>query len=350
MRQLILSYAMTVAVLACIGCGQGEEQAPGAVDHLVVPERAGHLLQATQHYGPLTVQEGEYYAEADTKPWSSYWYPRADPILVKPTDANGGQAILDKFDKYVSKVFGRPSTAAKMEIDLRLYDPDAAGWEGRCNAWAYASVFEPEPKLAEAGAPVQGITFYTRDVKALMIKSYELVESGSATQLLKRFGQRYDGQGEDFEDLYPDQFHRILQAELYEKSRPIIMDHEAGVQVWNAPIWKANIVVEKDAEDGRIFHVTTTVLGVNSLMVQPNYTGTWSTRFEYTYDLIGYPQSDRSLLVKYGRWTGRSKKDHPDFVVALPPKGTSIRHESINKQVTQEIISDILDKTGASRP
>jgi hypothetical protein len=223
----------------------------------------------------------------------------------------------------------------------------AENWEGRCGAWAIASVMEPEPVLPDAGVQIPGtdIKFYTRDLKALIVKSYETVDNSA----FHRFGQPYAGDpGDDYQDIYPDQFHRVLQAELFDHHRPIVMDDTAGVEVWNTPVWAAMTTLTRDGSDPHVMHVYTRAKGAQSVRVSPDYAGpSKDTTYQYTYDLYGFPQSDGSLLVKFGKWTGDSFQDHPDYVLTLPEKGTQVRHASANQQLDPGVIADILSKTGA---
>jgi hypothetical protein len=350
----------TMALVLVSGCGGSKAASPDAApaaagDNLVVPDRAGKFLEATQVYGPLVVTETPAEgvdATADTKPWSSYWYPLTDDILVKGSDRNGGRSTLEKYDLFSSKIWSKNSSSVSNEISSGLYiDSNQPGWEGRCNAWAMASVMEPEPVLPVAGVEIPGLSgtkFYTRDVKALVVKSYELIEEKS----VRRFGQRFDGNpGDDRDDIYPDQFQRVLVSELFEKHRPILMDSDAGSQVWNTPIWYANLIMTRDARDAHIMHVIAEGRSVDSTSdaITPDTVGTYNVVFRYTYDLYGLPQANGSLLVKYGKWTGDSVLTHPDFVTALPPKGTKIKHANMNKQLDQAVVDDLLTRTGANR-
>ena len=143
---------------------KGDSPHGETTDNLVVPERAGLFVEATQHYGPLVVREGDYL-RADERPWSGYWFPLKDDILIAASPRNGGQPPLDKYDKYAMEALGKATTSVQEEIQKFLYNPMAENWEGRCGAWAIASVMEPEPVLPAEGRPVPGtdLTFYTRD-------------------------------------------------------------------------------------------------------------------------------------------------------------------------------------------
>jgi CRISPR/Cas system endoribonuclease Cas6 (RAMP superfamily) len=347
------------AFLVFSGCGgaaaTGTDDSAGGPGELVVPARAGMRVNALEHYGPLIVDDTAsdgIYAQADTQPWSGYWYPISDDVMVNDSNRNGNASTLGKYDKYSAKQFGHNSTSIDYEKKSGGYvQSDEIGSAGRCHAWALASVLEPEPKLPPQGVSIGGQTFYTRDVKALMIKSYERIEAGAPIVI---FGEPFDPlpnrahpAANDYNDVYPEQFHRVLQAELFEKHRPILMDSDATDVSWNKPIWRANITMQRDSADNRIMHVKTEVIAAITETVSVDFVGTMDKYFDYTYDLYGDVQPDGSLNVKYGKWTGGSADYHPDFITALPPKGTKLKHASFNTQLEQSVIDDIFAKSGA---
>lgn len=339
------SLALALAMSAT-GCGKAGATPPSDESgRLVVPDRPKQLLQATAHYGPLSVREGDTdLVQADTRPWSSYWYPYSNDLLVAASPRNGGQATLDKYDKYSAAVFNKKSASVAEEIRSGLYNPMAEKWEGHCGSWSIASVLETEPALPTQGVAAGGVTFFTRDVKALMIKSYETVDNSQ----FHYFGQSQDDEIEDGQNIYPDQFHRVMQAELFDKHRPFIMNEDHEGQVWNTPVWEAESTVVADANDAHLMHVHTLAQGAQSDLVTQDYAGpSQNTTYEYFYDLYGTSQPDGSFLVAFGKWTGKSVKSHPGFVMALPPKGTKINHASANKEVDLQVLQDIFSKTGA---
>ncbi|OFZ53794.1 MAG: hypothetical protein A2428_02660 [Bdellovibrionales bacterium RIFOXYC1_FULL_54_43] len=314
--------------IALSACGSPEAREPAAsVEALRVPERDPELMQVTRIYGDLFVHEGEFEAESAVKPWSSWWYPTKDTYLFQK---RGDElSPLEKYDRLM-RSRNLKATAAAFERD-HLYDPNASAWEGLCNAWAIASLMEPEPTL-----PVRlgDIMFHVGDTKALIVKTYESIES------LQAFGQRYNGgRTSEFDDLYPEQFHRILQAELFERGRPFIMDKDPGVPVWNTPVWKTQLQIVKDPSDPRVAHVTAWVVGASPFVESYDFVGTLSVVFQYTYDLYGYPQNDGSLRVVYGDWTGESRDYHPDFVTTLPDEK---KRKSFNSELDPAVVDELL--------
>jgi hypothetical protein len=349
MKKQIPLMVFGVLALGATGCGKAGAAAPGQDSgKLIVPDRPAELLLATAHYGPLSVREGDTdLVQADTRPWSSYWYPYANDLLVTASARNGGQATLDKYDKYSAAVFNKKSAAVAEEIRSGAYNPQAEKWEGHCGSWSIASVLEAEPALPTKGVTVGGVTFYTRDVKALMIKSYENIVDNKQFHY---FGQSQDDDGvEDGQSIYPDQFHRVMQAELFDKHRPFIMNEDHEGQVWNTPVWEAESTISGDANDPHVMHVHTLAQGAQSDLVSPDYAGpSQDTTYEYFYDLYGTLQPDGSFLVAYGKWTGKSVKAHPGFVMAFPPKGTDVKHYTANKEIDAQVLSDIFARRARS--
>jgi hypothetical protein len=297
---------------------------PGAPD----TSRVGRPV--TDRFGNPIVQEGEALVESKTRPWSAWWYPAKDPYLFQ--GSNGQLSPLEKFDQYVKTAHNAESGAVKYERD-NLFDPNATGWEGLCNAWSVASLMEPEP---DHPVTVGGQTFQVADLKAILVKTYENVDG------LQQFGQRYDGARDSvWDDIYPDQFHRFLQVELIGKGKPFIMDRDPGIPVWNTPVWKADVRVLRDASDVHVMHVRTTVVGASPFVRDLNFVGTLPITITYTYDLYGQPRMDGSLEVLWGIWTGDSMDNHPDFVVSLPD---SPKHWSENKSLDNKTVYEILQR------
>ena len=333
----LLSLAVVVSAVSITGCGGADpppdsaEKDSSDLELRAGDPRAGDLASvATDVYGPLYVQAGNFTGEATPKAWSSWWYPTREDTLFR--SKSGVLSPLEKYDRYVREVLRRSSSAAEFERK-NLYDPYAAGWSGLCDAWAIASIMEPEPTHDIIR---HGIRFTVGDQKALLIKTYEDVQG------LRLIGQRNDAQWDSvYADIYPDQFHIVLKAELLDGGRPFIMDHDAGIEVWNTPVWKAIVEVKEDPTDAATVHVRTTVVTASPFVDDRDYTGTLEVTRTYTYDLVGAWEADRRFKVTSGRWTDRSRWDHPDFVI---PKPTSLTQKSRNTEINVDVVSAILQR------
>jgi hypothetical protein len=299
---------------------------------LDIPERVQKLQQVTETYGPLSVHEGEVEAEAAVRPWSAYWYPADQPILFQGTRDN--PAPLEKYDQFVRKVHKKDSGAAAFERrQFETTRPDA--WQGLCNAWAKAALLEPEPTK---GIEVDGIRLSVGDLKALLIKSYELVEGTLF------YGERNNGdRAAEYDDIYADQFHRFVQAELMEKRRAFAMDVDPGPQVWNSPVWRVLTRLAQDPADKHRMNVETWLFMADYNVPNLDYVGTISVARRYTYDLYGYQRPGGAFDVAYGIWTGDSVEDHPDFVTWVPE--TKAVRRSVNPDVDPAIVDELLAKS-----
>jgi hypothetical protein len=294
-------------------------------------------------YGPAKVTEGDF-SSPDTRvvPWTGYWFPKRGKEMFTPDPTTGALSPLQRYDEWVKAVKGVDSQAAYFEA--QNYDSDADSWEGLCNAWAEASIKSPDPAQ---DATVDGIAFRAADLKALLIKSYDGEPKGFI-----QYGQRFEGKyGDDFLDLYPDQFHRFLQTQLFEKGQPFIMDKDPGVEVWNVPVYQAETRLASDPADAQVMHVTTWVT-FTDFAEQFDYNGSSEpVTLEYTYDLFGNRKADGSFEVYSGFWTGDSLQNHPDFVTVLPDGSDRVSYNKwLNSQWVDEIVNAAIAGQAATTP
>jgi hypothetical protein len=290
----------------------------------------GEFTAATDSFGPLLVQVGTFSAKANITPWSSWWYPRVDDSIFQ--GKNGQLSPLEKYDQYTLKTFGKSAGAVDYER-TQLYDPHAETWAGLCDAWSFASVTLPEPK-----APIvaDGITFSVGDQKALLLKTFENVDPASITH----YGQRNDGSWDSvYEDIYPDELHRFMLAWLFDKQQPFVMDEDAGVEIWNTPVYQAEIKIDADPSDKTVLHVNTSLVSASSNVQDTNYVGTIPMIHVYTYDLHGFYLNNGDFLVDYGLWTNSSRWDHPDYVMTIP---SAPKRASLNPNIDPAVVDRIL--------
>lgn len=305
------------------------------------PHRNAQFLEATGHYGPLVLSAKELKnkgatVESAIKPWSTWWYPVNEKFLFEK-----GDSPLQKFDRF-ARAHNRGTKAAKFEEE-EIYSPDYPGWAGHCHAVAYAGVLvQPEPK-----GPVKlgGETFSTGDLKALAMKTYD-----NAGGFLY-FGQRNRGSGSELKtDIYPDQFHRVLQAELFQKGRPIIVDKDPKYQVWNYPIYYASVNYQR--KDKHTVEVYTILRGSSPHVDDYDFEGTRHIFLDYSYNLYGNENQHGDFEVLYGEWIKTSwgpdsTELHPDFVIALPDKLSSVVRSSKNGELDAALVDLLLEKAGS---
>lgn len=326
-----IAAVLTFGMLGLTSCG-GAIDAPSS-ENGALPWNAAGSSDVAQIYGVAHVREGTFYAEAKIKPWSSYWFPHSDTSLYEPINGSSEPSPLQKYDQWAKKAKKTDTTAAATE-KASTENRESDSWAGLCNAWSKAAVMEKEPALKKP-VDVDGVKFSTFDLKALLIKTYD------NTVGFQNYGKRYNGErSDDYNDIYPDQFHRVLQAELFEKGKPFIMDRDPGIQVWNVPVFKAEVTIVRDPSNANVMHVRTT-LATAGTRDDTDFVGTWQVNYEYFYDLYGTTAADGSFEVHSGAWTGASLDNHPDFVTTIPEK--TIR-KSDNTQLNTEWVDEIIAK------
>lgn len=278
----------------------------------------------TDKYGELIVKTGSESYIAQNVPWSSWWFPSREKFIFSDND---NLSPLSKYDKLMRREFNQETYAAYYE-KTKLYNPNTANWSGLCHAWAVASVLHEEPKYRKS---VRGIDFSVGDQKALLLKSYENVSG------LKIFGDRYDGDMNDnYEDIYPDQLHKFIQAFIRDQKKPFLMDYDPSYPVWTVPVYKAKIKITTESE--------TSVLGTmwltyaSPLVDSPNYTGTKNVTKTYRYRLTGRYYGNE-FAVNGGEWIKESISDHPDYVIEFP---TTAKRGTFNKQFNIELADKML--------
>ena len=245
---------MALATLLLLqSCSKGQAPGgapPGASDAPVTaPARDPRSTGATRDYGDLYVVPTSVETYASVQPWTSYWFPAKDPILWQP-QPDGTLAPLQKYDLYMQTVHGQTTTAAQWE-EADFQDDNADNWDGLCDAWSAASILiQPEPATP---VTLNGIFFDIVDLKALVVKSFQDMNGKK-----KIYGYKYTQEGiDDFQDIYPDQFHRVLVAELINKGNAFVIDKDPGIEVWNTPIAGVMMTIVSDPTNAHVMHVST---------------------------------------------------------------------------------------------
>lgn len=281
----------------------------------------------TGKYGKLVVKLGKFTAEAIKKPWSSWWYPLWETDVFETT--NNVKSTLQRYDE-ISKKYTRKRSYAANYQRVNIYNERASDWEGLCDAWALASIMEKEPKRAIKKG---GISFRIRDLKLLLLKTYELNHN------MPFYGQRHNAEYDsEYEDIYPEEFHKFFQEELFRKRNAFIMDYEASVQVWNVPVFKIKTIVKKDETRSNVVKVKTYLYYASPFVDDKDYVGIEEVIKTYKYEFTGHWKGDE-FEVDFGLWKESSRWDHPDYVMAKPDK---VNRGSFNKSINYKIVDKIL--------
>jgi len=236
----------------------------------------------------LRVSDGQEQAAAEITPWSGYWWPIRDGQLLIP---------LGKYDRLTGQ------QAAAWERENNPPGPDVPRWFGYCHAWSAASMLEPEPRgnrtVAAASARV---SLDIGDQKGLLTACH-------TEDLANSWGDRFgDDQGsEDPQDLRPDLLWRLLKLHLGQQGVPLVLDVEAGEQVWNYPVYEYQI--SYGPADGGLYRGSLTLLMADD-GVPPAYRGTKVRKQTCGFS---FQMRNGNVVMGSGRWVGPSQKDHPDF-------------------------------------
>ncbi len=277
------------------------------------------VAKVTRDYGPLYITESApvdgapgFEEVSVYKPWAGYWYPFRSTELF-----DGADSPLGKLDKVLIKL-GRPGNTAAAER-LRSSLPDADAWEGRCPAWAVASVMSLEPM---ARVTYKDITFSPADQKALLLLAHERYPTRS-------YGIRYLGNAETdgtFQSLRPEAFHRIFTTELGQNQRAIIVNDDAGVEVWNRPVYRVRWTIRKDPAVDSAYKVTAMPDLIRSRTAVNGQATSDADRYAplYEYRLFVDPAQsiDGHFKVIAGEWLGSSQRTHPHYVIVPDRRGT----------------------------
>jgi len=234
---------------------------------------------------------GTEEARAKVIPWSGHWWP-----MRKGQMSNGyrdGEAPpLRKHDRVTG------AKAADWERKNH-YVSEFPKWYGHCHAWAAAAVSEPEPTHK---IRFKGETFWVGDVKAMLTESHY----GDKATL---FGERYTGPNCDPDDIHPDQLWKLMQDRMGEQGLPLLMDLDNTKEVWTYPVYGYRIEYQPDRSESDLYNCELTLFVTNTT-VPPDYVGCLTLRKYYTFDV---KMKDGVIEEGTGKWTGKSKKDHPDY-------------------------------------
>ena len=257
-------------------------------------------------------------------PWGGYWYPlRADDLF------GGTDSPMRKFDRATH------IQSSDWEVAHKITSSET--WEGLCGAWAVASVSTKEP---DHEVIYNGESFSISDQKALLTKAFEHYPT-------KNYGIRYNGDAESDglrSDIRPEAFHRIAESYLREQKKPFIIDDDAGIEVWNKPVYRMRTVINKDPEKANAFTVQTWLWLVRQRFEIKDDKTSDADRLApppLTYRLYVDPLDTNAgkFRVIAGEWLGDSLENHPDYVMVPVTGGKPESANPILNQKLNEIFS-----------
>ncbi len=122
----------------------------------------------------------------------------------------------------------------------------------------------------------------------------------------------------------------LLQLYVRQQKLPLILDLEAGEEVWNYPVYQYQVEYQESA--------TGWTEGVLHLVaaddnVEPDFIGMQSIVNEYTFRV---KLRDGAVVMGSGEWTGHSIQDHPDF--AWYPFVSMAENPEVDVDVVSEIL------------
>ncbi len=265
-------------------------------------------------------------------PWSGYWWPIGKGELLEP---------LRKYDRLTGK------RAYWWELENKPPGPQVPPWHGYCHGWAAAAVTEEEPVSQRLAKGLDGQTSVLLNVGAQ--KGWYSV--GHAYDVANQYGDRYgDDEGsEDTGDMAPDMLWQVLKMFLQEHRLPLVMDLDAGKEVWNYPVFAYRISYEPLARGGG-WHSGQLKLWAADDAVQPQFVGT--VPYLQTYTFI-FQMRDGAVMMGSGRWTGQSVWNHPDFAwypYIANPENPEIDYDTVQTLIqTSTPQADPTSTAGATR-
>jgi len=255
------------------------------------------LLAALAHLPATPPTGGVEEGRAAVIPWSGYWWPLRSGGTARP---------LGLYDQLTGK------RAAEWEKTNHPPKPDVPAWHGYCHGWAASAVLEREPNRT------QMIRNGRRSIPMTIADQKALLAMCHARDVANVYGTRFrDAARDDKQDLRPDVLWRLLKLYVKQQGLPLILDVEAGPEVWNYPVYAYRVEYQPDGEGGECRATMTLWLADND--VAPNFVGLKVRRHTYSFR---FRLISGAVVSGSGRWDGISKDDHPDFAwfpfVAVP--------------------------------
>ncbi|MBQ9373096.1 MAG: hypothetical protein IJU03_13040 [Thermoguttaceae bacterium] len=249
------------------------------------------LLCATSGYA------AEKYTESGraSDVWSGYWWSMAK------SDQPG--ELFERLRKYDAATH---KSAEQWQRENRFKNLNGnekiPGWWGYCQGFTASAIMENEPT-----GPVKyrGATFSVGDQKALLALSH-------AADVANVIGARYNGPGDDKDDISPALLIQTLRIYLKDNGAPIALDLHADESVNNCPVVAYSVDAEIDGDvcEGKLEITVAASPEKQDGGVDYDYVGLIEVEYSYTFRIA---VENGSFLLNDSEWTGDSKDNHPDF-------------------------------------
>lgn len=241
------------------------------------------LLGATANAG---VDEGS----ARAVPWSGYWWPMREGKLIT--------GPLAKHDKLTGR------NAAAWETEHAPSGESVPKWFGYCHAWSASAIMEKEPRNARAAKDSSGreIPLSVGDQKGMLVACH-------TEDIANTYGQRFTGAAnDDKEDLRPLELWRLLRLYVKQQGLPLVLDLDAGEQVWNFPVHAYRVAYAPTGR-GDMQQATMTLWFADD-GVPPDFVGVKTSvqTYPFTFGL-----KEGAVDAASAKWVGSSVENHPDF-------------------------------------
>ncbi len=187
--------------------------------------------------------------------------------------------------------------------------------------------------------------FSVFDLKGLLIKTYEAVSEDQ----FEFYGQKFYGNSKGWiqPDIYPEQFHRLIEVILGEQKKPFVMDRDPNEQIWSVPVYKANYKIEAIPGKPNAVKVRTWLYTAGPVDAgNKDFVGTKEVMKEYNYILYGEVEQQGTVLnVTSGSWESTqwtdSRENHPDFLFV--PKSKKAKRATYNSNLDILKVDKILN-------
>jgi hypothetical protein len=155
-----------------------------------------------------------------------------------------------------------------------------------------------------------------------------LLAASHARDVANVYGHRYNGRpDDDYQDIYPDVLWHYLKLYVKQQGVPLILDLEAGAEVWNYPVYAYRIEYSPQGDNGmQLAHLG---LWAADDAVLPDYLG---VKIHYTTYQFTFQLRDGAIVAGSGHWVSESSKTHPDFAWyphVVMPENPEVSHDKV---------------------